>query len=324
MNLPVGVIMRFIVVLLLLTACEHTRKPLSFYYWKTTFSLNAFEKKILQEQQVKKLYIRYFDVDDTGPIAPIQLHDAINQFEVVPVIYIKNKTFEKSDSTLARKIFILASRIHQTSEIQFDCDWTLSTRDNYFEFLRQYKRLSNQTVTATIRLHQVKYKQRTGVPPVDRGILMYYNMGEINPGTSNSIYEKNIAGRYNQFIKSYPLELDIALPIFSWGYIVREGKVVRLLNKMNVDHFKNDANFIAAGKNRFRVQHACFKAGYYFQLHDMVKLEHVPEKELLDISKDIKKYAGRTLGEVILYDLDSSNIVQYDKDLFEKILDNLD
>ena len=35
----------------------------SFYYWKTVYSLNPEEKIILDSLSVKKLYIRYFDVD---------------------------------------------------------------------------------------------------------------------------------------------------------------------------------------------------------------------------------------------------------------------
>ena len=31
-------------------------------------------------------------------------------------------------------------------------------------------------MSATIRLHQVKYRADTGVPPVDRGMLMAYNL----------------------------------------------------------------------------------------------------------------------------------------------------
>ena len=172
-------------------------------------------------------------------------------------------------------------------------------------------------------MHQVKYKQRTGIPPVDQGVLMYYNMGEINAGTANSIYEKDIASRYNTYIKSYPLALDIALPIFSWGYIIRKGKVVQLLNKINFTYFKNDSNFTAAGRDRFLARQACFKAGYYFQQYDTIKLEHVPAAELVDMAKEINKNAGR-IGTVILYDLDSSNIAQYDKDIFDKILDHID
>jgi hypothetical protein len=329
----------FIVLLLLTTACRRQPKLLSFYYWKTEFSLGSVEKKVLQDLQVKQLYVRYFDIDfapeasQPEPVSPIQLNNDIKSYIIVPVIYIKNRTFEKLDTAgvtrLAKNVFHLVSQINQsrqlqTHEIQFDCDWTDRTKDNYFLFIQQYRALSKQRISSTIRLHQVKYKERTGIPPVDQGVLMYYNMGEINTGSQNSIYEKSIASRYNTYIKNYPLSLDIALPIFRWGYTIREGKVVQLLNKINVDYFKNDSNFIAAGPNRFLAKHACFRAGYYFKQQDLVKLEQVPEQDLLDITHAINRFAGHRVQRVIFYDLDSANIVQYEATVFKKVLDNLD
>jgi hypothetical protein len=324
--------------LLPLASCRHQQKPLSFYYWKTQFSLGTVEKKVLQDHTVQQLYVRYFDIDFAPeamrpePVSPIQLNNDIKPYTIVPVIYIKNRTFEKLDTAgvrqLAQHVLHLVSQINtshqlQTREIQFDCDWTDGTKDKYFLFIQQYRALSKLIITATIRLHQVKYKEKTGIPPVDRGVLMYYNMGTINTGDQNSIYDKNTASRYNAYLATYPLQLDIALPIFSWGYTIREGKVVQLLNKINVGHFKNDSNFIPAGPGRFLAKQACFKAGYYFKQEDMVKLEFVPEQDLRDITSAINRYAGHRVQQVIFYDLDSVNIVQYDSTVFKKVLDNL-
>ena len=334
-----GRLLIILLVYLSLPSCRHARKPLSFYYWKTQFSLAPVEKAVLQDHQVQQLYVRYFDVDfapdasQPQPVSPIQLNNDIRSYAIVPVVYIKNRTFEKLDTAgvtdLAKNVFHLVSQINQsrqikTAGIQFDCDWTVHTKDKYFQFIQQYRALSNQRISATIRLHQVKYKERTGIPPVDHGVLMYYNMGEINSGNQNSIYERKIASRYNAYLKNYPLSLDLALPIFSWGYTIREGKVVQLLNKINFGYFKNDSNFIPAGSNRFLTKHACFKGGYYFQQQDLVKLEQVPEQDLLDITDDINRYASGKIRQVIVYDLDSANIVQYDKAIFKKVLDHLD
>jgi hypothetical protein len=334
-----GCLLTVLLLYLLTTACRRQPKPLSFYYWKTEFSLGAVEKHVLQEHQVQRLYVRYFDIDfapddsEPKPVSPIQLNNDIKAYTIVPVVYIKNRTFEKLDTTgvtrLAKNVFRLVSQISQSrqlpvEEIQFDCDWTDGTKDKYFHFIRQYRALSNQRISSTIRLHQVKYKARTGIPPVDHGVLMYYNMGTINTGDQNSIYDKDIASRYNTFIAAYPLALDIALPIFSWGYTIREGKVVQLLNKINPGYFKNDTNFIPAGPNKFLAKQACFKAGYYFKQQDTVKLEQVSAKSLLNITEAINRYAGHRIQQVIVYDLDSANIVQYEKGIFKKILDHLD
>jgi hypothetical protein len=220
-------------------------------------------------------------------------------------------------------LYLVSAISHSQSiaprEIQFDCDWTERTRDKYFSFLQQYAAISNQTVSATIRLHQVKYKERTGVPPVQYGVLMYYNIGPINGGDNNSIYEKSVAERYNTYIKSYPLPLDVALPIFSWGITIRDGKAAALLNKIDAADFKNDSNFVATNSNHFQVKHACFKNGYYFKEGDDIKMEHVPEADLLDITRQVNQYSNHRIGKIIFYDLDSTNLNQYEKAIFEKV-----
>jgi hypothetical protein len=66
-------------------------------------------------------------------------------------------------------------------KIQIDCDWSQGTKHNYFQFLKQFKALDTTLqLSCTIRLHQVKYPTITGIPPVDEGTIMYYNMGKLN------------------------------------------------------------------------------------------------------------------------------------------------
>jgi hypothetical protein len=327
-------------LLTLIAACrQHHNKPLSFYYWKTQFALTEYERNVLRENKAQTLYVRYFDVDfktedhEPVPVSPIQLDTSVHNFNVIPVIFIKNRTFERLKaadlSALVRKVFYLIMQINskqrfQTSEVQFDCDWTERTRDNFFQFIQQYRDMAGETISSTIRLHQVKYKDRTGVPPVDYGVLMYYNMGAINGDNTNSIYEKAIANRYNSYIKTYPLPLDIALPVFSWGQTVRDGKVVELLNKINFTQFENDSNFVKLSNNRFQAKHACFKAGNYFREKDEIKQERVSADDLLEITKQINQHTNHRIGKLIFYDLDSTNLIQYEKDIFKKVLDNID
>lgn len=324
-------------LLTLLFSCNEKERPaVSFYYWKTNFRLSPSEVTTLRDNKVKKLYLRYFDVDKAPgqpvaqPVSPIVLNDSLYSSRIVPVIYIKKRVFENIDSSrlpaLAKNIFSLIQQINQTkqitnTEVQFDCDWTESTKLLYFSFIRIFRSISKLDISATIRLHQVKYYQRTGVPPVDHGVLMYYNMGEINAGNNNSVYDKTIAAKYNPSLGHYPLALDVALPIFAWGQQIRDGQVAGLLNKINEGRFANDSNFTVLGKNRFLVKHAGFKAGYYFREKDEVKLESVSGDELLGMAKDINKYLPNNPRTLIFYDLDSINTNRYEKGIYKKILD---
>ena len=112
-------------------------------------------------------------------------------------------------------------------EIQIDCDWTGSTRVKYFTLLKHitlkvktrsanFNLREDITISATLRLHQIKYHKKTGVPPVARGMLMFYNMGSPTQiDMQNSILNLDIAKQYIENLESYPLPLDVALPIFS-------------------------------------------------------------------------------------------------------------
>lgn len=329
----------FCFFVMMLAGCQqHNKRPISFYYWRTQFTLNGYEQNVLREQAVDTLYIRYFDLDfkpeatQPAPVSPIQLDSSLRRYQIIPVIFIKNRTFERLPATdvsaLVANVFHLVQQINQsqhlaTKEIQFDCDWTEHTRDKFFQFIQQYHSLSNQKISATIRLHQVKYKDRMGLPPVSYGVLMYYNMGAINGDDNNSIYERSIANRYNSYIKFYPLPLQVALPVFSWGLQMRDGKVIALLNKINITQFENDSNFTILTNTRYRALHPCFKAGYYFRQGDEVKPERVPADDLLDITNQINQYTNHRIGKIIFYDLDSTNLIHYEKDIFQKVSNNL-
>ena len=61
-------------------ACNHVHKApaVSFYYWRTVYELSEIEHQTLQENEVNKMYIRYFDVDldsrgKPRPESPIQI-----------------------------------------------------------------------------------------------------------------------------------------------------------------------------------------------------------------------------------------------------------
>ncbi len=323
-------------VFFLLSACRKPAKAPGFYYWKTIFTLDSTEKTTLQSTGAQSLYIRYFDVDwppeDSAPVpkAPIRFTTATTGYTVVPVVFLRNRVFERSSPAavpqLAANVLRLIGNIDSSNHIhggpmQFDCDWTVQTKDKYFSFLRAIHEQSHQPISATIRLHQVKYPDQTGIPPVDHGILMFYNMGDINAGAGRSIYEKAVAHRYTPSLRTYPLPLDLALPIFSWGLQIRDGKVIQLLDKITQTRFENDSNFAPVAKGRFNAAQSCFKDGFYFQQGDQVKIESVSENDLKEIISEVHQHSTRQTGQLIFFDLDSQNLQQYDANAFKEILD---
>jgi len=101
----------FFIALLLFTSChqkavqspeaESARQQCNaVYYWKTTFRLSAEERDFLATHQVKRLYLRYFDVykdpDINASVVPVpqatlQFKDTVpSDLEVVPTVFIDN------------------------------------------------------------------------------------------------------------------------------------------------------------------------------------------------------------------------------------------
>ena len=258
---------------------------MSFYYWKPVFSLDSVEKKALRDNAVQTLYVRYFDVDwspaDTAPVpaTPLQFSASPSDYTIIPVICFRNRVFEKlapvaipafAADLFSRVRAINASQHLQNREIQFDCDWTENTKENYFSFLQQYHRISVQSLSATIRMYQLKYPDKTGIPPVDYGVLLFYNMDDTDTGYSRSVYERPLSHRYTPSLRSYPLNLDIALPIFA---PTRETK---------------------------------------------------DDQDLLGIITDINQHSNHHIRNLIFFDLDRRNLLQYDQGSFKAALDHTD
>lgn len=327
-----------LLLMMLFTSCKRNPAPdVSFYYWKSRVAIGQCEQEALAINKVKRLYVRYFDVDinpDAGfatPIAAIK-GESLPKCTIIPVIFIKNRVFdginEPDADSLCLRIVRLATQINARfgiapTETQFDCDWTVKTRDAYFRFLRMYKATTGQRLSATIRLHQVKYPEKTGIPPVDKGVLMYYNMGRISAEGGNSIYDRAIAQKYNASLCCYSLPLDIALPIFTWGIQIRQNMVVHLLNKMNEGHFEGDNHFKKIGENRYLTVKPCFKGGYYFKRNDEVKIEKVSSNDLREMVKDISRSMKGQPQNLIFYDLDSINIKQHEVKIYQKLANRM-
>ena len=331
-------------VIILFLSCkkeEITVVP-AFYFWQSGFDLNEQEKETLEVLGVKKLYIKFFDVgwDDASeqpvPLATISFEDKIPEAtEIIPVVFITNETFEKlgveNDTAVKLLAFKIARKIEYLvetndlsapKEIQLDCDWNITTRHSYFlliEALKNFPGFKEMKWSATIRLHQIKYFDKTGVPPVDRGALMFYNMGDIEDvGAKNSIFEEIIAQQYIEDINNYPLPLDVAIACFSWGLLFDDSKLLKIFYPLYAEDIA-DSLFKHADGNNYIAKKNFYFEGQFIVEGNTVKLEtQTPENSLTaaQLLKEHLKSADRT---VILYHLDSNIINHYTNENFEAI-----
>ncbi len=199
-----------------------------------------------------------------------------------------------------------------TTEIQIDCDWTVGTKDKYFSFLRKMKALNpHKMLSATIRLYPYKYYKKMGIPPVDRGMLMCYNMGRINDlGTTNSIFDLSEMNKYLEGVV-YPLPLDVALPIFSWQVWFREGNFKGIVHdEIGVD--KDTVGFKQIGQNRYIIKTDTVIENNYYREGDEIRQESVNQEDLVKAEAVIRSKIGG-YRRLAFFDWDLKAIKKYEK-----------
>ena len=311
----------------------------SFYHWKSSFSPGGSELDALQSLEVDRLYIRYFDVDlapggeAARPISKLQSKASFpEETELVPCIFVTNRCIKAMEAdaipALAENIFDQVFSLQEQlafpapQEVQIDCDWTPSTQERYFSLLDHLRPLlagKGCKLSCTIRLHQFKYPQQTGVPEVDRGMLMVYNVGNLDdPNEENSIFDLGTIRSYLSPNTEYPLTLDVALPIFGWGVLIREGKPIRLLNNLHMEDALADSLLEKTSQTQVEVLQSHYFYGRYLYAGDKIRFESVSAGDLVAgaelVAEALPKQANR---HIALYHLDSLSLQKYAFDTLE-------
>ncbi len=312
----------------------------SFYYWKSVVKPTDFELRRLDALSVKTIYVKFFDVDwetsskEAIPVAKMQACDKqlFQQHNIIPTVFITNECMQQIDSTqsitLASKISKLikdlcqVNQISSIKEIQIDCDWTVSTAKKYFILLKTLHQLCQTNLSATIRLHQIKFFAKTGVPPVNRGLLMCYNMGNLkNPATKNSIIETDELKRYTGNLSNYPLPLDIAFPLFGWKVLFRNHIYKGLVENLPENIFTT--SFSTKQNGRIEILKDTLLAGYELKKGDMLRLENSDISTILAVAKEVNRHLKNTQLRVSFYHLDSVTLKKYATHDLESIYNSL-
>ncbi len=348
----------------------------NFYYWKTTLDFNKKDKALADSLGMKKLYLRYFDVDWSPTLEmPVPVGEAtfwewtnsgawgnetaqLVNYQVVPTVYLTNRIFGKDidiDSLAARisrkikeKTQDLSSSVTgwggpsfdhpeltdwqeldtlwqvknaaflaRFTEIQLDCDWTPSTRERYFAFLKAMKKANpGLTLSCTVRLHQFRDREQAGIPPVDRATLMCYHVAPPKDfAIADTIFDQ---ARVEVYLKNgdYPLPLEAALPLFSWGALFHENQFKGLASGLSEAEVKDNPLFTPAGGGRYRFTQDTVFAGAYMREGDVVRLDG-PSTE------DLEKIAGRlaqikAVKSISFFDWNPDKIREYHVDEISK------
>jgi len=270
---------------------------ISFYSWENSFN---------QKEITEKLYIKVLDIAYSTKLEIIKSNLQEKPKDFIPVVYITNETMQNVDFSLISNAIIQGLKNYEFKELQIDCDWSNSTQSNYFKLLEDLKTKLNKTLSATIRLHQIKYYTKTGVPNVDYGVLMYYNMSNITDiNTKNSILDNDIAKKYHYNFENYKLKLKLALPLYSQAIQFRENKALSIFEGVEKNDF--DANFIEISPNLYKVLNSTYFKGRYIYKDDVFRFEDVKKEDLKIALEDFMNLTKNRFDEIIFYTLKYKN-----------------
>jgi hypothetical protein len=321
--------LQLFLLILIGNSCQQSKngesKDIAFYHWKSDANYSTKIHQTLVNTKSKKVYMHYFDVDQTkspthndNGIYPTYVLKDIDEdyadYNIIPVIYITNQVFKSKDLNIIELVNQIKKLINQISQkhfkkelkqIQIDCDWSQSTKNIYFEFLSLIK--NDFDIDVTIRLHQIKYKEKTGIPPVEHGTLMLYNMGDLKNNNQNSILESSIVKQYINNTTHYPINLHLGLPIFSQTILSNNDKEYKIIKNCDRELFEKDDHFTKIDDNNFKVVEDTLYKGFYLTKGFNLKLEEINQNEIVNSYKIIKQ-SELNIDEIIFYHLDDESL----------------
>jgi hypothetical protein len=233
--------------------------------------------------------------------------------EVVPTVFItldalkQMGSMEELAQLIIKRVLAMSSynELGVIKELQIDCDWTQSTEEKYNDLCRHMRSILEQKnigLSSTIRLHQVGGAVSSDVQSY---VLMLYNAVSIaNTNTNNSIlsYEdihpylmrkKNIKA-FENLLEAKQIGFNLALPTFAWGVVFKDGKFDRL-----VRNYSQDSPDSLIG--------------------EWMRIEECPYDEIKKVKDDAHRAFKRTKANIVIYHLDSLNLVKYTSDEIKNI-----
>lgn len=309
------------------------------YFWKTNFYLGENETRFLKKHHIEKLYVKIMDIDwsaiygaypTTATNLERDLHKSDSLVETIPVIFITNESILQTQAsdidTLSSKIVLKTRQLcgdfyPNIKELQVDCDWTPKSKDKYFDLLQKIKdKLNGKQLSVTLRLHQLKHKSKTGVPPAHRVTLMLYNMGRLTDyRETNSILNIRETKKYINGIR-YELPIDFVLPLFNWGVKFSEKRFERLVYNVDKTTFDTCKAFTRLPNGNYRMvkDYYTLDDNYYYY-NDEIRLENITKEDLLKISNLCRKKANTNNFTVSFFELNPYYLNTVDSVSYEKI-----
>jgi hypothetical protein len=330
----------------LLISCRNNvpikSKQVGFYYWQTTLNLTAEKIDYLNQTNSKRLYVRLFDIDTSKDafgnieVSPVSIvrNESVwpDSIELVPVVYFTRQAIKSCGNldTFSLKIEKLVGQLMlvngwKFNEIQWDYDWTPSTKQTYFDLLVKLKQrnlFQTKIFSSTIRLHQVKHRSQSGIPPVDKGLMMCYNMGNLKSyGISNSILDMDLIEEYLSTMETYPLKLDVAFPLFHWGIQFRNKKFVAILNDISSNEMQNISTFTKEKPNLYKAKKTNLLNGFLISENDEIRIEEIALNDLKKAVSFVSDHNNNDTLNFLFFHLNETILKKYQPHDIQEIID---
>ena len=330
-----------VAAVLLLASCKEPatgRKDCNgVYYWKTSFALDSTETAFLRDNEVGRLYLRFFDVDvedgpmahlsDIVPVGTVTFDGPVPEgVEIVPTVFITERAArvirdipDATDKIMTRILNMADyNRLGTISEIQLDCDWAESTRDTFFALCAEMRKQLKEKgiiLSATIRLHQLD----SPAPPVDRGVLMLYNTGNFrSPSTKNSILDTRDAA---PFLKGkrirYGIPLDFAWPVYGWAIWMRDGQFAAIIHSTD---FSDSTLYQTGSDGIITVITEHERDGHTLKPGDRIRVEIPSAATILEVKELVRSAFPDEPHSNIIYHLDSTSLSKFNDHEIKSIL----
>lgn len=298
-----------VAIMSLFSCCTGSDVPTvrSVYYWSTTMDMDSVKTAFLKGHGISRMYVRFFDVvrDADGhsvPNATLQFITRVpDSVGVVPVVFVAPECMNGDRAALARRIVGRVCRMCSTNdiagvkELQIDCDWTVSTRRQYTDFMRLMLAECHSRglrLSSTVRLHQLAQSP----PPADRGVLMVYNTGDVaDLRCRKPILDLNDAAPYLGCLRDYQLPLSAAYPVFRWRVLWRGRHFVGIM------HYDGEYPMLSG---------------------DSIAIHAPSASEIIEAVRAVGRRRPDVNNEVILFDLSNKNINSIKYDDYEKIFNS--
>ena len=168
-------------------------------------------------------------------------------------------------------------------------------------------------MSCTVRLYQYKYPDITGIPPVDKGVLMYYNMGDLlSYEETNSILNNDIGKQYLGY-GEYPVPLDFALPNFSWTLLYQYGEMKQILLRIDESELR-DTNLFKLQENAYYlVKEDTLFNDVFLRAGSELRHEFCSEEDLIKAAELLSSEKNQKNTTLLFYDLKPKLIHESDK-----------